>query len=85
MLGATNSQLCERCWRISLALAVPELDKLISRYFEDPGGGARLQNAIDVLGLMETPAAHAPLVRCLDHPRDTIRASVAKTGRLIVV
>ena len=60
------------------ALAVPELDKLISRYFEDPGGGARLQNAIDVLGLMQAPAAHPPLVRCLDHPRDTIRASALR-------
>ena len=73
VLHRTKSDLAELG-----ALAVPALDKLISRYFEDPGGGARLQNAIDVLGLMDTPAAHPPLVRCLDHPRDTIRAAALR-------
>lgn len=59
-------------------LAVPELIQLINRYFEDPGGNARLQNSIEVLAMSDAPSAHAGLVRCLDHPRNTIRAAALR-------
>ena len=56
-------------------LAAKEVTRLLNRNFGDPMGGAKVQNCIEVLGLMRTPSAHAPLIKALDHPRDTVRAA----------
>jgi len=53
--------------------AATEVARLLNRNFDDPMGAAKVQNTIEVLGLMRTPAAHAPLIKSLDHPRDSVR------------
>lgn len=60
------------------SLAIPAITQMLDRNFDDQGGSARVQNSIEVLGMMDTPAAHDGLVRCLDHPRDTVRGAALR-------
>lgn len=58
--------------------AATEVARLLNRNFDDPAGAARVQNALEVLGLMRTPSAHEPLIKSLDHPRDSVRATTMR-------
>lgn len=55
------------------APAVPEVERLLERHFTGQFGSAHVQNAIEVLGQIHDPAAHASLIEGLDHPRDAVR------------
>lgn len=60
------------------ALAVPVLAAQIDTNFENTASSAAIQNALEVLGLMEVPEARVPILRCLDHPRDTVRSNALR-------
>ena len=59
-------------------LAIPAITQMLDRHFDDQSGTARVQNSIEVLGMIDSPAAHAGLVRCLDHPRDSVRGAALR-------
>jgi hypothetical protein len=59
-------------------VALPEVERLLKRSFDTDAGFSTLQNTIDVLNQMNIPEAHDPLMQCLDHARDAIRASALR-------
>ena len=59
-------------------IALPEVSRLLNRNFDSEGGFSVVQNCIEILGSMNTPGAHDPLVKCLDHPRDAVRAATLR-------
>lgn len=58
--------------------AAREVARVLNRHFDEPMGGAKVQNCIEVLGLMRGDAAHEPLIKCLDHPRDSVRGATLR-------
>lgn len=59
-------------------VALAEVERLLNRNFDSEMGFSVVQNCIEILSLMGIPEAHDALVKCLDHPRDAVRAATLR-------
>ena len=60
-------------------IALPEVESLLKRNFDSEAGFSIIQNTIEILGSMDHPGAHAPLMKCLDHARDAVRTAALRS------
>jgi HEAT repeat protein len=58
--------------------ALPEMRRLFDRSYGDAFLGQRLQNVIEVIGLMKSDAGRDVLLRGLAHPQEIVRQSAAR-------
>ena len=61
------------------AIALPEIESLLKRNFDSEAAFSIIQNTIEILGSMDTPGAHGPLMKCLDHARDAVRTTALRS------
>jgi hypothetical protein len=62
--------------------AIPEVRRFLEQHYTEPHGIPYVSNALDVLKQSQAPEARAILLRCLEHPGDSIRLSAVQGLRL---
>ncbi|MFT4710264.1 MAG: HEAT repeat protein [Bacteroidia bacterium] len=60
-------------------IALPSVESLLKRNFDSEAGFSIIQNTIEILGSMESDGAHDPLMKCLDHARDSVRSTALRS------
>ena len=60
------------------AAALPELQRLFDACWSEPMLAQRVQNVVEVAGMMETGAGRGLILRALDHPSPSVRETAAR-------